>query len=134
MNFIEVTDNKILTDFYKNCKMEIEDDWVKLMNPIRSIGCIENGKIICAATISKRFNKTILDYIGVDKSLRGKGLGKELLEQILKNENEVYICAKNQGFFKSQGFIETEDSDLIKECLYCPQFNKNCFPRIMKRG
>ena len=134
MEFLEVKEHKILTDFYKNCKMEITEDWVFLMNPIKSIALFENDKILCGATVSKRFNKIILDYIGVDESLRGSGLGKKLLNEILKNEKQVYLSAKNYGFFKSQGFVETEDNNLIKECLSCPQYNKDCFPRVMKRG
>lgn len=134
MEFFEVKDHKILTDFYKNCKMEITNDWVLTMNPVRSIAIFKENQILCAATVSERFNKTVLDYIGVDESLRGKGYGKKLLDEILKNENEVYLTAKNYGFFKSRGFIETEDNDLIKECIECEQYNKNCFPRVMKRG
>ncbi len=134
MEFLEVRDHKILTDFYKNCKMEITEDWVLTMNPIKSIALFKDDKILCGATVSKRFNKTVLDYIGVDESLRGSGLGKKLLNEILKNEKQVYLSAKNYGFFKSQGFMETEDNDLIKECLSCEQYNKNCFPRVMKRG
>lgn len=134
MEFKNVNEHKILTEFYKNCKMEIDESWVQSLNPYKSIAVFKNSKIICAATISKRNQKTILDYIGVDESLRGKGLGKKLLNEILKNENEVYISAKNQGFFKSQGFYEIEDASLIKECLSCPQYNKDCFPRVMKRG
>ena len=134
MEFLQVKDHKILTDFYKNCKMEITNDWVLTMNPVRSIAIFKKNQILCAATVSERFNKTVLDYIGVDESLRGKGYGKKLLDEILKNENEVYLTAKNYGFFKSRGFIETKDNDLIKECIECEQYNKNCFPRVMKRG
>lgn len=134
MEFQIVHNHKILTEFYQNCKMEIDENWISTMNPIKSIAVFDDGKILCGATISKRFNKIILDYIGVDESLRGQGIGKNLLNEILKNESEVYISAKNQGFFKSQGFIETEDNDLIKECLSCRQYNNNCFPRVMKRG
>lgn len=134
MEFLEVKDHKILTDFYKNCKMEIAENWVLTMNPVRSIAVFKDDKILCGATISKRNDKTILDYIGVDESLRGQGIGKKLLNEILKNEKAVYLSAKNYGFFKSQGFMETEDNDLIKECLSCAQYNKDCFPRVMKRG
>lgn len=134
MEFVQVNEHKILTDFYKNCKMEIANDWVLTMNPIKSIALFKENKIIASATLSKRNQKTILDYIGVDESLRRTGLGKKLLQEILKNEKQVYLSAKNYGFFKSQGFMETEDNDLIKECLSCEQYNKNCFPRVMKRG
>ena len=134
MKFFVIQDHKILTDFYKKCKMEITEDWVLTMNPVKSIALIKEDKILGCATISKRFNKTILDYIGVDEALRGSGLGKKILQEILKDENEVYLTAKNYGFFKSQGFIGTEDNDLIKECLTCEQYNKSCFPRVMKRS
>lgn len=134
MEFVQVNEHKILTDFYKNCKMEIANDWVLTMNPIKSIALFKENKIIASATLSKRNQKTILDYIGVDESLRNQGIGKKLLQEILKNESEVYISAKNYGFFKSQGFVETQADDLIKECLSCMQYNKNCFPRVMKRG
>lgn len=134
MEFVQVNEHKILTDFYKNCKMEIANDWVLTMNPIKSIALFKENKIIASATLSKRNQKTILDYIGVDESLRNQGIGKKLLQEILKNEKQVYLSAKNYGFFKSQGFMETEDNDLIKECLSCEQYNKNCFPRVMKRG
>ncbi len=134
MEFKEVKNHKILTEFYKNCKMEINENWVQTMNPIKSIMVFQDHKILCGATVSKRNDKIILDYIGVDETLRGRGLGKKLLNEILKNEKEVYLSAKNYGFFKSQGFYEIKETFLIEECLSCPQYNKDCFPRIMKRG
>ncbi len=134
MEFSVVTDHKILTEFYISCGLEIENGWEKEMNPIKSIAVFENNKILCAATISKRFDKTVLDYIGVIPSMQKKGIGKILFNEITKDRGEIYITAKNQGFFKKLGFSEIDDSDLLAECSLCPQKNVNCFPKAMKRG
>ncbi len=134
MEFKEVFEHNVLTEFYKKCELEIEDDWVNEMNPQKSLVLYENGVIISAATVSKRFFKTVLDYIGVKEEYRGTGIGRRMLEKILKNEGTVYLTARNYKFFLNNGFKEITDDNFIKECLGCPQYKKNCYPRVMKRG
>lgn len=134
MEFTLVSDHKILTEFYFNCGLEIEKGWEEEMNPIKSLAVFEDNKIICAATISKRFNKTVLDYIGVTPSMQKQGIGKKIFNAITKDQGEIYLAARNYSFFKALGFYEIQDNDLINECLNCPQYNLGCFPKAMKRG
>ena len=133
MEFINVDEHIILTDFYRECELEIDENWVEEMNPQKSIALYNDKALISAATVSKRFGKTVLDYIAVKAEFRKRGIGKIMLDKILENEDEVYLTARNYDFFCKNGFRAIEDNALIKECLGCPQYNKNCFPRVMKR-
>ena len=133
MEFVNINEHIILTDFYKECELEIDDNWVEEMNPQRSIALYVDKRLASAATVSKRFGKTVLDYIAVREDLRKQGIGKIMLDKILENESNVYLTARNYDFFFKNGFRLTKSSELIKECLGCPQYNKNCFPKVMKR-
>lgn len=134
MKFELVSDHKILTEFYLDCGLEIENGWEKSMNPIKSLAVFEDGKIICAATLSNRFNRTILDYIGVIPSMQRQGIGKSIFQEITKDCGEIYLTARNADFFRALGFSEIQDNDLMSECSGCPQYNLKCFPKAMKRG
>jgi len=102
---------------------------------------IENEKdeIVAGICLAFRENEYIIDGIAVDGSLRGLGIGQEILD-IAKDEvrkrggDKIFLVAKAPGFFKTQGYvtIEQEEAPLFYECAECPQYKVDCFPEIMK--
>ncbi len=133
MNFIETDDHNGLISFYRENGLEVSSDLVRDDGAVFSIKCVENGKIISAATLSRRFEVFILDYVAVDPQYRKKGLGESAVAEILLKAGQlgakkVYITSKNPMFFKKLGFLEgsPEGVDMNADCVGCPQFNNGC--------
>ena len=77
--------------------------------------------------------------VAVFDALRGKNYGKKLVFEILNNAKEmgakeVFISAKNHGFFKALGFKDgtPKNLDLNADCLDCEQYMNGCRPVVMK--
>ncbi len=100
----------------------------------------EKDKLVGAAVLAKREGKYIIDGLAVDKEYRGENLGRKLYdlaeEEIKeKKEREIYLVAREPEFWKKTGFvsIDKEEAPNFFECLTCPQFEKTCFPEVMKK-
>ena len=133
MNFIETDDHNGLKSFYRENGLEVSCDLVRDDGAVFSIKCVENGKIISAATLSRRFEVFILDYVAVDPQYRKKGLGEKAVAEIISKAKqlgakEVYITSKSPTFFKKIGFLEgaPKGVDMNADCVGCPQFNNGC--------
>ena len=95
--------------------------------------------LIGACVLAKRQGKYIIDGIAVTKLFRKFGIGKIMVDRVVKEikslgGHELYLVARAPGFFASQGFkeVEPQDAPLFFECAQCPQYEKNCHPKIMK--
>lgn len=133
MNFIETNDHNGLISFYRENGLEVSSDLVRDDGAIFSIKCVKDDKIISAATLSRRFEVFILDYVAVDPDHRKKGLGEKAVAEILSKAKQlgvkkVYITSKSPTFFKKIGFLKgsPEGVDMNADCVGCPQFNNGC--------
>ncbi len=133
MNFSETGDHNGLKDFYRENGLEVSSDIVRDDGAVFSIKCVEDDKIVSAATLSRRFEVFILDYVAVDPNHRKKGLGEKAVAAAKSKAKElgaekVFITAKNPSFFKNIGFLEgsPEGVDMNTDCVGCPQFNNGC--------
>lgn len=77
--------------------------------------------------------------VAVDDEFKILGIGKSLF-QMVKDEililgaKRIMIQAKTPEYWAKFGFVEIEDlNDVPKTflCDDCPQFGKDCFPKIM---
>lgn len=139
MEFVITNNHNSLYDFYCENSLEVSGDISKEDNAVLSLKYEDERGVLAAATLSERKGNFILDYIAVSDALRGKGIGKKLVLEMLENAKEmgakeVFISAKNYNFFKSLGFIhgEPENLDLNNDCKDCPQFLNGCNPVKMK--
>ncbi len=139
MEFEKSYDHNALYDFYRENGLEVSNDISKQDNAVLSLVNIEENNILAAATLSKRNGNFILDYVAVFDALRGKNYGKKLVFEILNNAKEmgakeVFISAKNHGFFKALGFKDgtPKNLDLNADCLDCEQYMNGCRPVVMK--
>lgn len=77
--------------------------------------------------------------VAIDGPYKGRGIGKSLF-QIVKKEirnlgaKKILIQAKSPGYWSKFGFMEVVDSNDVPKtflCNDCPQYGKDCFPKIM---
>lgn len=142
MTFTQITLHGMLTAFYKENELEIENGWEFLSGVYFSEAVLtEKGDIMCAYSLSERFGETVLDYIAVSGELRGKGIGAEMIKRVKEKakqcgESKVYLTARARGFFERQGACELPEDHplylkLLGECSGCDQRNAVCFPCVM---
>ena len=95
--------------------------------------------LIGGAVLAKREGRFICDGIAVNPDSRDKGIGKDLLDVLINkvkelNGDSLFLVARAPKFFGKYGFVEVNPKEAPNffECKYCPQYQKTCFPKIMK--
>lgn len=115
-------DEEVDTDIIKCWKITHTDD-------VLVGGCV----------LAQRQGKYIIDGIAVTKLFRKFGLGKIMVDKVVKEikargGHELYLVARAPGFFRTLGFegVNAENAPIFFECGKCPQYQKTCHPEIMK--
>lgn len=92
-----------------------------------------------ACTLAFREGEYIIDGIALDEAARGLGAGTALLEAAedevrSRGGDCVYLVARAPEFFRINGYETTarDDAPEFFECFGCDQYNKTCFPEVMK--
>ncbi|MGI6737407.1 MAG: GNAT family N-acetyltransferase [Anaerovoracaceae bacterium] len=100
----------------------------------------EDGALVGAVVLARREGEFIIDGIAVDASLRGTGVGREMLAAALaetarRGGRSLYLVARAPGFFARSGFtaIPREEAPNFFECFTCPQYGSSCHPQVMRR-
>ena len=95
--------------------------------------------LIGGCVLAMRQGKYIIDGIAVTKLFRKFGLGKIMLKKAINEVkklggNELYLVARAPEFFRNYGFetVDANEAPLFFECAQCPQYQKTCFPEIMR--
>jgi N-acetylglutamate synthase-like GNAT family acetyltransferase len=111
-----------------------EDELVKCWEALS-----DDGELVGGCALALREGEFICDGIATAPSVRGSGLGEDLLgllteEVRSRGGDAVYLVARAPGFFAKQGFEVTERKAAPEffECFTCPQYKKTCFPEVMK--
>ena len=131
---VEKIDRGILIKFYADNDLEIDESHGYFGTNLESFAIIENEIIQGAVTISKYEDKNFLEAIAVDKAMRGKGYGKELLKVAVGNiDGSVYTISKEPGFYLKHNFrpVNNMDEMISGNCKVCEEFNKTCHPQVM---
>ena len=58
-----------------------------------------------------------------------------MVQQVKKlGGDSLYLVARAPEFFKKYGFVQVdpEDAPNFFECKYCPQYQVDCFPEVLK--
>jgi len=97
--------------------------------------------LIAACSLVNREGHFVVEGLAVEEIFRKFGLGKILMNKVYdevkkQGGNEVILVARQPGFYEKLGFEEVapEDAPKIFSCLGCPQFNVDCFPKVMKKA
>ena len=123
-----------LTVLYRAAGLEIGEDWIEVCHPVFSVAAYRNGELLGAVTVSRRFERLVLDYLAVEHAARGLGLGRSLTEKCIgyareAGEDALWIAAREPGFYLHLEAEETEDTALLEDCRRCPDYGKNCKPK-----
>ena len=129
----EETDHAAFTELYRASRLEIEEGWENDCRPVFSVSARQGDDLLGAATVSRRFERLVLDYVAVRPEFRVKGLGRRLVEVCTcyarkQGEEKLWLAARTPGFFRAIGAAETGGTELIGECLGCPDYGKECHP------
>lgn len=132
----EETVHSAFTELYRSSGLEIEEGWEAECNPLFSVSAREGDRLLGAATVSRRFDRLVLDYIAVWPEQRVKGLGRRLAEACAdfarqQGETKLWLAARTPGFFRALGAEETGGTELLAECVGCPDLGKECRPLEM---
>lgn len=99
-----------------------------------------DGNLLAAATLQKYGESYVLKHLAVDAASRGLHLGERMLgiveaEVASRGGSEMWLVGKVPEFYKKYGWtvVDPADAPAISKCQTCPQFEKECFPSIMKK-
>ncbi len=122
------------TELYRSAGLEIGDDWLRVCHPVFSASARRDGRLLGAATVSRRFDRLVLDYLAVEPEARGFEIGRRLTERCLDYAAEtgaeaLWIAAREPEFYLHLKAEETRDTALLEDCLRCPDYEKTCRPK-----
>lgn len=113
---------------------EVDTDIIQCFKMVDS-----KDNLVAGAVLAKREGEYIIDGIAVDPTFRKFGLGKVLLKKVESEVKKlggdsIALVARAPEFFRKNDF-QTVDPDTAPnffECKQCPQYQKNCFPEVMR--
>ena len=95
--------------------------------------------LIGGCVLALRQGKYIIDGIAVDRLFRKFGIGRIMVDKVIKEikergGSELFLVARAPGFFRTLGFetVDPSEAPLFFECAQCPQYQKTCHPEIMR--
>ena len=114
-------------EIYKHCMfMPTKEKFDKKIgqflndNLIKIFACVNQGKTVGVLVISfVGQNKIEIVGIAVDLSVRNKGVGSYMINQVINDYGLVYVYAETDndavGFYQKNGFSVTEFSEIYDE-------------------
>ncbi len=112
---------------------EVDTDIVKCWKVTQ-----EGDYLVAGCVLALREGKYIIDGIAVDKPLRKTGIGKIMVDKVIKEVKSrsgdgVYLVARAPEFFRKLGFktVAPSNAPNFFECKQCPQYGVSCHPEVM---
>ncbi|MCI9475725.1 MAG: GNAT family N-acetyltransferase [Emergencia sp.] len=130
-----------LVQFFVENELEFDGDEEVDTDIVRCFEIVHGAEehLVGAVVLAKREGRYIIDGIAVDAPYRKLKVGNILLQKVIDTVKELggdslYLVARAPGFFRANGFtaIDPETAPNFFECKYCPQYQKNCHPEVMK--
>jgi N-acetylglutamate synthase-like GNAT family acetyltransferase len=84
-----------------------------LAYPAMDLSCFwvgeEGGRIIAAAELKDFGDCSLLSCVGVRQDLQGSGLGRTLVEEVVRHaRHDIYLYTLVPGFFRKAGFADPQ--------------------------
>lgn len=99
-------------------------------------------EIEATARLEINLGHPFIETVAVREDLRGRGLGKKIVNAVLEEARKrdikaIWAMARAPGFFKKMGFERESDgeflAELIKGCEKCPDYLKVCNPELLRK-
>lgn len=145
IRYEETKDFDMLVEIFARNEIEVADDeftggWTTLVKGFAAFDEDAKDRLVGAVALAKRMDRDIINGIAVDAEYRRKGIAEELLklvmeEAVVQGVQTIWIVARAPLFFEAQGFTYITDKEVphgLFDCPECVQYNKICFPKLMK--
>ena len=138
----ETEDYEKLVPFFIENELEFTEEDAEEV-PTDVVKCWQitdaDGRLVGGFVLALREGEYICDGIAIDDSLRGTGLGSQLLklgleETVKRGGERMFLVARAPEFFRRNGFVTVprQEAPNFFECLTCPQYGISCHPEVMK--
>lgn len=145
IRYEETNDCDLLLEIFESNDIEVAEDEFSggrtaLVKGFAAFDEDMHNKLVGAVALARRMDRDIINGIAVNPEYRRKGIAEELLklaldEAVSKGVKTIWIVARAPLFFEAQGFeyiTEQEVPSGLFDCPECTQYNKICFPKLMK--
>ena len=145
IRYEETRDCNLLVTLFDASEIEIAeneftDGHTSLVKGFAAFDEDAGGKLVGAVALARRMGRDIINGIAVVPKYRRKGIAEDLLELALgealsMDVQTIWIVARAPLFFEAQGFQYITEQEVPKglfDCPECSQYNKICFPKLMK--
>ena len=137
----ETEDYKALVGLFIEQGLEFGEGDEVATDVVKCWDAREQGALVGGCVLAKRQGRFICDGIAVVEDARDLGVGARLLDIMLGEARalgaaELFLVARTPGFFAHNGFEEVSRADAPEffECFTCPQYERSCWPQVMRRG
>ena len=138
----ETEDYEKLVPFFIENELEFTEEDAEEV-PTDVVKCWQitdaDGRLVGGFVLALREGEYICDGIAIDDSLRGTGLGSQLLklgleETVKRGGDRMFLVARAPEFFRRNGFVTVprQEAPNFFECLTCPQYGISCHPEVMR--
>ena len=138
----ETEDYEKLVPFFIENELEFTEEDAEEV-PTDVVKCWQitdaDGRLVGGFVLALREGEYICDGIAIDNSLRGTGLGSQLLklgleETVKRGGERIFLVARAPEFFRRNGFVTVprQEAPNFFECLTCPQYGISCHPEVMR--
>lgn len=145
IRYEETFDVNLLTTLFDANEIEVAEDEftggrTTLVKGFAAFDEDAEDRLVGAVALAKRMDLDIINGIAVKPKYRRKGIAEDLLklamdEALSLDVQVIWIVARAPLFFEAQGFEYLTEADVPKglfDCPECTQYNKICFPKLMK--
>ncbi|MCI8609646.1 MAG: GNAT family N-acetyltransferase [Firmicutes bacterium] len=137
---MERTDEyELLIPFFIENGLEFDEDEKKAEGAVQAWKVTQGDHLVAGCSLVLREGHFVIEGIAVEKTFRKFGIGKILIDKALeevraRGGKELLLMARKPAFYEKLHFTEVspEDAPPIFDCLGCPQYGVDCFPKIMK--
>lgn len=137
-----ITDPAPVMELFMRSDLEIEDDEFVRRTFLKGYKAEnEKGEVIGGCALTVQDGHYIINGIAVDPEFRKSNIATDMLERTMADAkemgaDEMILVARAPGFFRKNGYENVPDEKVpegLFDCLSCPQYQKKCFPEIMKK-
>ena len=137
----ETKDYYALTVLFQECGLDVKIADDPPEGVLKQWACtVGDGELLAGAVLQEKDGRFILKDLAVKDGWRKEGIGKALMETVLKESKrlgakEIWGCAKVPEYYTAKGWetVPDEDAPVISDCQQCGQYLNTCFPRIIRK-